>query len=298
MSKEGILIIVFINLCIFAQQKVKEEIKKMTANILNIKSYNVDISAQVTIQEVLRYFENVSVTLTYVRHRKKLKVEGVPLLPNNAILTKQIKSSVDKVWDYLLFPYIFDVLTEERFLSVATVHKLDSDNKKIVIKGVDKYIKNISTIEYITEADFLPKVVNVFYTDGSSKLIKLTFEKVTGGNYVISGVEEEVKSLSRGKIYKSLATISYSNINNFILPTQISYEVTFAKISDVKFTTTMSIAYQVAKTTQKRPQRKSIVKEDSTASSKMGETEGGKKEGGKKLPEGNSKKAQCIPTTK
>lgn len=303
MIKKTLILSIIVQTYIITQSDVKKYIKNIPSKILNIKSYKANIYMKLNIQELQKYFENISIDLTYISNKKKIHVDGVPLLPNNAILKKQIKNSINKLWDYLLFPYIFDIFSKEQLLSSASVSESGKNGKTVTINNSGKELKNISKIRYIIDGNLLPEEILIFYTNGATKLIKLGFEKVTDKEYTINTVREEFKTRGGNNVYTSNADISYSKINNFMLPTQVSYGVKFSRIPDNEFKTLININYKMVITDEKFKSKYKKTKAINSQTSEIFETFGTKKDGstfgklGNKSDE-NPKKAECAPPTK
>ncbi len=300
MFKKALIVCIVLQLPMFTQSDVKKHIKDMLPHILNIESYKANLHMRLNIQGLQEYFENISIDLTYVNRKKKIHIEGVPLLPNNAILTKQIKNSIKKVWDYLLFPYIFDILFKEQFLSSASISESGDNSKTVTISNLDKKFRNISKIQYILDKDLLPGETQVFYTNGAIKLIKVGFEKVNDKEYIINTVREEFKTRGGNNRYINTAEITYGEINNFMLPTQISYNIKFGKIPNDEFKTVININYIAVKTNEEFNSKQKKARSDTTQDADAFGTKKDTNLSGKSesSTDTNSGKAECVPPPK
>ncbi len=222
-------------------EDIKSKFQSNVKNLLAIPNYNRDIYISVRINEIKKHFENLDIKLQYKGKKRKIIVKGVPELPNQKQLTKLLKQSISKVWQYLIFPYIFDVLSKNHSIKSATLLKRHEDYHLTIINTSTNY-KNVREWTYIFDENYLPKKVYLKYKNGKNKTIKLELENIEADKYVIHKVNEEFKTSSGAIIYTSSAVLSYKAINETMLPKQLSYKIKFHNIP-LNFPTTVEFEY-------------------------------------------------------
>lgn len=311
MKKKIIISFLFISISIIfgGQDELKKNIRKAISQILSIANYKSNVNMQLNIIEVQKYFENITVNLSYVGGKKRIQIEGVPQLPNHSILKKLLKNAIDKVWDYLLFPYIFEILGKETILSQSTIQR-KIDSYIVTINKIGGKLSKIVKAEYILNNEFLPVQIRLMFSSGATNSVNISYVKAEQNNYFIDIVNEEVTTGGGMKIYTGETKINYSNINNLTLPTAITYTVNFTRIPEHKFVTTINISYKMIKkgAVDRKKTGSTILRNEDAGQSKgtAAQTQGnpffGEDEKSSSSEKGKSirspKKAECVPQNK
>jgi hypothetical protein len=164
-------------------------------------------------------------------------VEGIPDIPNRNQLRVLLTKAISKVWEYLTFPYIVDVLTNSDLVKTGKVSvKQNSGLKKVSIENIRGKVKNISSVVYIMDKNDKLREIEVEYSNGKKSQMKINIGE-DGNLKMVLGIEEEYRTKGGYPLYKATCTINYSEVKEGLkLPTEISYKVIFSDIKKDFFT--------------------------------------------------------------
>ncbi|MFN7182193.1 MAG: hypothetical protein ACK4NF_05905, partial [Planctomycetota bacterium] len=171
-----LIYILFLTLTLYTEN-IKSQLKNNIKNLLIVPNYNKKIYASVRINELQKYFETLDIKLKYYGKKKVTIVKGVPDLPNQNILSKLLTQAVKRIWDYISFPYLFDILSDEKKIKMGSIKK-ESEKYSIIIPDASRAIREAT---YILDKNYLPQEIILKYANNKTGLIKLEFTSIESG---------------------------------------------------------------------------------------------------------------------